>query len=63
MHIQNPRWKNSDPGSGINIPDPQHCFIVTRLNDARMYFQTNVAKLLQSQLLEENSPSPQQIST
>jgi hypothetical protein len=18
------RWKNSDPGSGINIPDPQH---------------------------------------
>jgi hypothetical protein len=18
-------WKNSDPGSGINIPDPQHC--------------------------------------
>jgi hypothetical protein len=21
-----PRWKNSDPGSGINIPDPQHWF-------------------------------------
>jgi hypothetical protein len=20
-----PEWKNSDPGSGINIPDPQHC--------------------------------------
>jgi hypothetical protein len=20
-----PGWKNSDPGSGINIPDPQHC--------------------------------------
>ncbi len=19
-------WKNSDPGSGKNIPDPQHCF-------------------------------------
>jgi hypothetical protein len=19
-----PKWKNSDPGSGINIPDPQH---------------------------------------
>jgi hypothetical protein len=19
-----PGWKNSDPGSGINIPDPQH---------------------------------------
>jgi hypothetical protein len=22
-----PGWKNSDPGSGINIPDPQHCFL------------------------------------
>ncbi len=21
--------KNSDPGSGINIPDPQHCLIST----------------------------------
>jgi hypothetical protein len=21
-----PDGKNSDPGSGINIPDPQHCF-------------------------------------
>ncbi len=21
-----PEWKNSDPGSGINFPDPQHCF-------------------------------------
>jgi hypothetical protein len=23
-----PGWKklNSDPGTGINIPDPQHCF-------------------------------------
>jgi hypothetical protein len=21
-----PGWKNLDPGSGINIPDPQHCF-------------------------------------
>ncbi len=21
----NPGWKNSDLGSGINIPDPQHC--------------------------------------
>jgi hypothetical protein len=20
--------KNQDPGSGINIPDPQHCYIV-----------------------------------
>ncbi len=20
-----PGWKNSDPGSDINIPDPQHC--------------------------------------
>jgi hypothetical protein len=20
-----PGWKNWDPGSGINIPDPQHC--------------------------------------
>jgi hypothetical protein len=18
-------WKNTDPGSGVNIPDPQHC--------------------------------------
>ncbi len=22
-----PGWKSSDPGSGINIPDPQHCSI------------------------------------
>jgi len=22
---RDPGWKNSDPGSGINIPDPQHC--------------------------------------
>ncbi len=21
-----PGWKDSDPGSGINIPDPQHCY-------------------------------------
>jgi hypothetical protein len=21
--------KNSDPGSGINIPDPQHCFLTS----------------------------------
>jgi hypothetical protein len=23
--IGDPGWKNLDPGSGINIPDPQHC--------------------------------------
>jgi hypothetical protein len=23
--IRDPGWKNSDPGSGINILDPQHC--------------------------------------
>jgi hypothetical protein len=23
--------KNQDPGSGINIPDPQHCMIVLEL--------------------------------
>jgi hypothetical protein len=23
--IRDPGWKNSDPESGINIPDPQHC--------------------------------------
>jgi hypothetical protein len=22
---RDPEWKNSDPGYGINIPDPQHC--------------------------------------
>ncbi len=25
--IQDPGWKNSDPESGINIPDQQHCFL------------------------------------
>ncbi len=25
LRIRDPGWKNSDPGSGINIPDPQHC--------------------------------------
>jgi hypothetical protein len=25
--IQDPGWKNSDPGSGIKIQDPQHCTI------------------------------------
>jgi hypothetical protein len=24
--------KNQDPGSGINIPDPQHCLQVTENN-------------------------------
>jgi hypothetical protein len=24
--IRDPGWKNSDPGSGINIPDQQHRF-------------------------------------
>ncbi len=24
---RDPVWKNSDTGSGINIPDPQHCLI------------------------------------
>jgi hypothetical protein len=23
-----PGWKNSDPGSEINIPDPQHCLLL-----------------------------------
>ncbi len=23
--IRDPGWKRSDPGYGINIPDPQHC--------------------------------------
>jgi hypothetical protein len=23
--IQDPGWKNSDPGFGIKIADPQHC--------------------------------------
>ena len=23
----NPRWKSLDPGSRINIPDPQHFFL------------------------------------
>jgi hypothetical protein len=26
--IRDPGWKNSDPGSGINIPDPQHFYFV-----------------------------------
>ncbi len=25
--IQDPGWKNSDPGSGKNIPDLQHCLV------------------------------------
>jgi hypothetical protein len=25
IQIWDPGWKKSDPGSGINIPDPQHC--------------------------------------
>jgi hypothetical protein len=24
MRIRDPGWKNCDPGSGINIPDPLH---------------------------------------
>jgi hypothetical protein len=24
IRIRDPGWKNSDPGSGIKIPDPQH---------------------------------------
>jgi hypothetical protein len=24
LRIRDPEWKNSDPGSEINIPDPQH---------------------------------------
>ncbi len=27
--IPDPVWKNSDPKSGINIPDPQHCALYT----------------------------------
>jgi hypothetical protein len=29
--IRDPEWvsKNQDPGSGTNIPDPQHCFLLT----------------------------------
>jgi hypothetical protein len=26
MEKLDPGWKNSDPGSKIKIPDPQHCF-------------------------------------
>jgi hypothetical protein len=25
--IRDPGWKKVDPGSGINIPDPQHCLM------------------------------------
>jgi hypothetical protein len=25
IRIRDPGWKNSDSGSGINIPDPQRC--------------------------------------
>jgi hypothetical protein len=32
--------KNQDPGSGINIPDPQHCMIVLEL--IRVLFGFNV---------------------
>jgi hypothetical protein len=30
--IRDKVWKSQirDPGSGINIPDPQHCFLATR---------------------------------
>jgi hypothetical protein len=31
-----PGWKNSDPGSGINIPDPQHCQEGTILTDGKI---------------------------
>jgi hypothetical protein len=27
---RNPVWKNSEPGFGINIPDPQHCKTLAR---------------------------------
>jgi hypothetical protein len=27
LGIRDPRWKKSDPGSRINISDPQHCIL------------------------------------
>jgi hypothetical protein len=30
-----PGWKNSDPGSRINIPDPQHCRQMIRILSGR----------------------------
>jgi hypothetical protein len=29
--IRDPSWKNSDPGSGINIPDPQYWLYINNL--------------------------------
>jgi hypothetical protein len=35
--IQYPGWKNSDPGSGIYIPDPQHWILATVLRIRDVY--------------------------
>jgi hypothetical protein len=47
MRIRDPGWrhfgsrirdgKKSDPGSGINIPDPQHWFVQFKTRDNKIY--------------------------
>jgi hypothetical protein len=42
--IRDPRsgmGKNQDPGSGINIPDPQHCF-VPHLEEGRLTLEVRL---------------------
>jgi hypothetical protein len=41
--IQDPGWKNSDPGSGLNIPDPQHwvsCSSLKIISTPAFYYRT-----------------------
>jgi hypothetical protein len=44
-----PGWRNSDPGSGINIPDPQHCFFLNSNPFARQLAQANYTERSKTQ--------------
>jgi hypothetical protein len=49
--IRNPRWKNSDSASGINIPDPQHWWQVSHNPGTLLKVLANVMDLAESGII------------
>jgi hypothetical protein len=53
MQIRDTGWKNSDPGSGINIPDPQLCLYGTDKIQTQIFHALPVATTNSSSVIEK----------
>jgi hypothetical protein len=52
--------KNQDPGSGINIPDPPHCYRINKTKNLLQFLQGVVPQEAEDIEVEEGGTAAQQ---